>query len=61
MTEYKLNKYVANTVDNFPRLSFFFAFYVHSYHSKIAQLLSVFICFINAEYSLLTQNEIIVE
>ena len=49
MTEYKLNKYLANT------------FYVHSYHSKMAQLLSVFICFINAEYSLLTQNEIIVE
>ena len=24
MTEYKLNKYVANTVDNFPRLIFFF-------------------------------------
>lgn len=60
MTEYKLNKNVANTVDNFPRL-IFFAYYVHSYHSKMAQLLSVFICFINAEYSLLTQNEIIVE
>ena len=60
MTEYKLNKNVANTVDNFPRL-IFLAYYVHSYHSKMAQLLSVFICFINAEYSLLTQNEIIVE
>ena len=61
MIEYKLKKYVANTVDNFPRLIFFFAFYVHNYHSKMAQLLSVLICFINAEYSLLTQNEIIVE
>ena len=60
MIEYKLKKYVANTVDNFPRL-IFLAFYVHNYHSKMAQLLSVLICFINAEYSLLTQNEIIVE
>ena len=61
MIEYKLKKYVANTVDNFPRLIFFFAFYVHNYHSKMAQWLSVFVCFINTEYSLLTQNEIIVE
>ena len=60
MTECKLNKHVAYTVDNFPRL-IFFAFYVRNYHSKMAQLLSVFICFINAEYSLLTQNEIVVE
>ena len=36
----------------------FFAFYVHNYHSKMAQLLSVFICVINAEYSLLTENKL---